>query len=193
MALARVLLPLTQFAFKMSDYAYMSMLNNPIINPSGDQNNVQLNKVVQSKFSEPLGAKATAAKQRLEQVTHDLVYISESDEPFTFFNIPWKESNFPSVDQFVAVVNDDDVDTASHDEERPTRTSSSMELFFEPLTGGDDPYNQAAEYVQLQDAFVELFGHRVKVYSFGSTEIKVYITGQCEDGLVGVKTTKVET
>jgi hypothetical protein len=192
MSLAKVLLPLSQFAFKMSDNAYMSMLNNPNINPPAGQNNVQLERVSPSKFTEPIGTKAAAAKQRLEQVTQDLVYISESDEPFTFFNIPWKESNFPSLDQFINLVNES-VGAESQDEECSTRTSTSIDQFFEPLTSGDDPYNQAAEYIQLQDAFVELFGHRVQVYSYGSSEIKVYITGNCEDGLVGVKTTKVET
>jgi len=178
-----------QFTFNMSDNAaYMAMLNNPNINPPASHPEVQLNKMVPSKFSEPLGTKATAAKQRLEQVMDDLVYISESDEPFTFFNIPWKESHFPSLDEFVNLVSDD-VDTDSEE----TRSSCSLEQFFEPLTSGDDPYNQAGKYLQLQDAFVELFGNNVKVYTFGSMEVKLYITGLCEDGLVGVRTIKVET
>lgn len=185
-------IPFTQFAFKMSDNAYMAMLNNPNINPPASQTGVQLNKIVQSKFSEPLGAKATAAKQRLEQAIDDLVYISESDEPFSFFNVPWKESHFPSLDQFVSLVSDD-IDAASQESDQMVRSSTSMEQFFEPLTSSDDPYNQARKYVQLQDAFVELFGTNVKVYTFGSIEINLYITGLCEDGLVGVKTTKVET
>jgi len=193
MSLANLIrIPFTQFAFKMSDNAYMAMLNNPNINPSSSQTWVQSSKVVPSKFSEPLGAKATAAKQRLEQVTDDLVYISESDEPFKFFNIPWNESHFPSLDQFIKLVSDD-VDTASQDSDEATRSSTSLEQFFEPLTGSDDPYNQAGKYLQLHDAFVELFGNNVKVYSFGSIEVNLYIAGLCEDGLVGVQTTKVET
>jgi Nuclease A inhibitor-like protein len=178
-----------QLVFKMSDDAYMSMLNNPTINPPAGQAGANLEPVSQSRFEDPLGATATSIKQRLDQATDDLFYISESDEPFRFFNIPWKENQFPSVDQFISLVKDDEL----QEQEDDSRSSSSMEQFFEPLTNGDDPYNQAGQYVKLQDTFVESFGDKVKVYVFGAIELNIYITGLCEDGLVGVHTKNVQT
>ncbi|KAG2179829.1 hypothetical protein INT43_003612 [Umbelopsis isabellina] len=190
MALANfIAVPSNQFVYKMSDDAYISMLNNPTINPPGDQTGAGVEPVSQSRFTDPLGATATSIKQRLEQATDDLVYISESDEPFKFFNIPWKESQFPSVEQFISLVKDDELD----EQEDDSRSTSSLESFFEPLTNGDDPYNQSGQYVKLQDALVESFGDKVKVYVFGAIEKNIYIAGLCEDGLVGVHTKNVQS
>lgn len=184
-----IAVPSTQFVFKMSDDAYISMLNNPTINPPGGQSGAEPQPVSQSRFTDPMGATATSIKQRLDQATDGLVYISESDEPFKFFNVSWKESQFPSLEQFISLVKDDELD----EQEDDSRSATSMESFFEPLTNGDDPYNQAGQYVKLQDALVESFGDKIKVYEFGAIEKNIYITGLCEDGLVGVHTKNVQS
>jgi nuclease A inhibitor-like protein len=124
-------------------------------------------------------------KERFDELTEDLLFMSETDAPLTYFELsPEKSQQWPpsTGGQFLQLIGEG---TATHVEKL------APEKFFRDLRpGNEDREDQVAA---LQKAMTgelrNLEGFRV-----GEIQIKIFVLGTDDSGkVVGVQTLSVET
>jgi Nuclease A inhibitor-like protein len=130
----------------------------------------------------------TEATAALTEVSKDLLYQSESDEPFTPFT--WKKAE-----------GDLTPATVLKRARKPANSSVqgvSLQDFFKPLTTDQDWYGDeekatAEGYRKLQKV-IEQNLTDAKVFKVGKGKVGVFIVGKTGSGdWAGLKTTAVET
>lgn len=119
---------------------------------------------------------------RLQQVTKDLLWVSESDYPFEI--VTWdKGIELTSISLFKDVGNIESI---------------LLKDFFAPALLVEDWYETeelaTVDRYKLLLETIESLLTQLKVFRIGSVEIDVYIVGKTPDGdVVGLKTIVVET
>jgi hypothetical protein len=126
-------------------------------------------------------------RRAVEEAADGLVYTSESDRPFEWFELP--RTDWPlAAEDFARAMG---AAPGTRLEER------DLDEFFKRHIETSDPYDQRAQEVRPRyEAFRELLrrGLRdVRVYRVGNIEVACYIVGGTDDGVVGVRTVAVET
>lgn len=124
----------------------------------------------------------------LEEATKDLLYQSESDEPFEV--VQW---NIPQEDLAITDV----LRLSGHAESEPVKVTS-FESFFEPLLKdkdwhGSDEKADVEKYRSLVKAMNRHLAD-IQVFRIGSIQVHIYIVGKAKGGnWAGIKTVAVET
>ncbi|KAI9023033.1 hypothetical protein CLU79DRAFT_750048 [Phycomyces nitens] len=174
------------------DSSYLAMLNNPVINPPSNSE-AEANAQEPTLVAAPLATFETAitAQNELSNVSKNLALISETDAEFQTVNVAWKATELPTPDQLVEL--------GLVADSSPCKTKT-LDEFFSPRTGENDPYGQAADFRSLETKLVELYGgkDKGKVYYIGEYTITVLILGilKGENGsnaLVGLRSLLVQT
>lgn len=119
-----------------------------------------------------------------------LVYTSESDRPFEWFELAGAAAGWPyGAAEFARRVG---ADGGAPVEER------TLDRFFQPHVESTDPYDTRAQEIRPRyEALKALLGTRlgeVRVFRIGRIEIDCYVVGSDGRGnLAGVRTVAVET
>ncbi|CAG8683534.1 13733_t:CDS:2 [Racocetra fulgida] len=124
-------------------------------------------------------------REDILEASAQLLYISESEEPYEFVFIPNDQiTSLPtnSVD-FANLIKQCNIHIMTEDEKTigENRVMTFQE-FFEPFTGANaqDPYGQKGGYKELQKIVAAVFGGKdnVKIYKIGEQRrVGVYIAG----------------
>lgn len=122
----------------------------------------------------------SAAEIALQQATKDLLYMSETDEPFKV--VRWERSADKLSPQELLALSKND--PAARVEEQ------SLDEFFEDLTA--DEADSADQYKGLLATIKEHLTDP-RVFRIGQVQIGIYILGESEGAWRGVKTKAVET
>ncbi len=133
------------------------------------------------------GTRMSKVAKALEEAVKDLYFISETDAPLevVFWPGDGKQIDEKMVAQLAQISPDVKIEVVDVDD------------FFAPATEEQDWHNeeekaQVERFQQLVKILKEQL-QNAKAYRFGETKISVYIVGNAEDGLVGVKTVIVES
>jgi hypothetical protein len=133
---------------------------------------------------------ASDLRPRLEAAADGLVYTSESDRPFEWFELPGGAEGWPyGADEFARRIG------AAADAPVEERT---LDRFFKPHIETTDPYDtQAQEIRPRYEALKRLLATElrdVRVFRIGRIEIGCYVVGDDGRGnLAGLRTVAVET
>ena len=120
----------------------------------------------------------------LKKATRDLLYPSESDEPFRVFH--WKGSHGPLTSEELLKITKQDPDTPVEE--------ISLDDFFSELTEEQGLDEEDARKFQNLRKVIEEQLTDVRVFRVGEVKIDVYIVGKTKDGdWAGDKTSSVET
>ncbi|CAG8753289.1 16182_t:CDS:1 [Cetraspora pellucida] len=141
-------------------------------------------------------------REDLLEASAQLLYISESEEPYEFIFIPNDQiTSLPTNSVELAdLIKQCNIHIMT-DEEKTIGENHLMTFqeFFEPFTGANaqDPYGQKDGYKELQKIVTAVFGGKdnVKIYKIGEQRrIGVYIVGLVKGiGIAGLKTISIET
>ncbi|CAG8630345.1 14674_t:CDS:2 [Dentiscutata erythropus] len=141
-------------------------------------------------------------REDLLEASAQLLYISESEEPYEFIFIPNDQiTSLPTnTTEFVNLIKQCNINIMTEEEKEigESRVMTFQE-FFEPFTGANaqDPYGQKDGYKELQKIVEAIFGGKdnVKIYKIGEQRrVGVYIVGLIKGtGITGLKTISVET
>lgn len=124
----------------------------------------------------------------LTTATNDLVYSSESDEPFHVFE--WNESTGKLTEERLLKL-------GGHESNTPVKMIS-VDKFFADLTKeekwhGDEEKATARRYQDLL-AVIKKYLADPAVFRVGEVEVAIYVVGKSEEGnWAGVRTTATET
>lgn len=126
-------------------------------------------------------------RREVEEAAEGLVYTSESDRPFEWFELPGAEWPL-SAEEFGRAVGA----AGAPVEER------NLDEFFKRHIETSDPYDRRAQEIRPRyEALRELLRRRLiepRVYRVGAVEVSCYVVGRAESGrTVGVRTVAVET
>jgi hypothetical protein len=120
----------------------------------------------------------------LKKATRDLLYPSESDEPFRVFH--WKGRHDPLTSEELLKITKQDPDTPVEE--------ISLDDFFSELTEEQGLDEEDARKFQNLRKVIEEQLTDVRVFRVGEVKIDVSIVGKTKDGdWAGVKTSSVET
>jgi hypothetical protein len=131
----------------------------------------------------------SALQETLEKNTENLLYMSETDAPFTFFEAGTLQSEIPIEKQLLTFLN--------LSEETPVEIRS-FEEFFEYLTTEQDWHEEedkkiVKQFKTLKESLEENLTE-LTVIRIGEIDIAIYIAGKtATDTLAGLKTLAVET
>jgi len=129
-------------------------------------------------------------RSEAEALSNGLVYTSESDRPFEWFELPGGAAGWPyGADEFARRIG---ADAGAPVEER------TLNRFFEPHIESADPSDSRAQEIRPRyEALKALLGTRLtdaRVFRVGRVEIDCYVVGGDGRGnLAGVRTVAVET
>jgi len=123
-------------------------------------------------------------KERFDQLSEGLLFMSETDAPLTYYELsPEKSQEWPpsTGGQFLQLIGED---PATHVEKL------APEKFFRDLrTGNEDREDQVAALKTMMEELNNLEGFRV-----GAIQIKIFVLGANDSGgVVGLQTLSVET
>ena len=124
----------------------------------------------------------------LQDLTNDLLWISETDAPFEVFN--WESQSAKLTDQELLERTHHPMDTAIE--------TVSFDEFFAATTQDQDWFGMeekavAAKYRLLVDLLRQHLSD-LKVYRVGEVRIDLYVVGQMQTGeVIGLATQAVET
>jgi len=133
---------------------------------------------------------APGLRARLEEAAAGLVYTSESDRPFEWFELPGGGAGWPyGADEFARRIG------AAADAPVEERT---LDRFFKPHIETTDPYDTQAQAVRPRyEALKSLLSKElrdVRVFRVGRIAIDCYVVGGDGRGnLAGLRTVAVET
>ena len=129
-------------------------------------------------------------RRRLEDAAAGLVYTSESDRPFEWFELPGGAAGWPyGADEFARRIG---AAAGAPVEER------TLDRFFKPHIESTDPYDTRAQEIRPRsEALKRLLAtslRDVRVFRIGRIEIDCYVVGaDGGGGLAGLRTVAVET
>ncbi|HEX8245582.1 MAG TPA: nuclease A inhibitor family protein [Longimicrobium sp.] len=129
-------------------------------------------------------------RARLEDAAEGLVYTSESDRPFEWFQLAGGGAGWPyGADEFARRIG---APAGASLEER------TLDRFFKPHIESTDPYDTRAQEIRPRyEALKKLLAANlrdVRVFRVGRIEIGCYVVGADGQGnLAGLRTVAVET
>ncbi|CAG8459098.1 4228_t:CDS:1 [Scutellospora calospora] len=141
-------------------------------------------------------------REELLEASVQLLYISESEEPYEFIFIPNDQITSLPTDNanFANLIKQYNMNIMTEDEETIGENHVMVfQEFFEPFTGANaqDPYGQKEGYKELQKIVEATFGGKdnVRIYKIGEQRrVGVYIVGLVKGiGMAGLKTMSIET
>ncbi|KAI9306424.1 hypothetical protein BJ944DRAFT_263593 [Cunninghamella echinulata] len=183
----------------MADDSYLSMLNNPYINPPPPQQQQKEEKTVTKANREPVFKTAEKAGKELLDSCKDLYLISETDASWQSIQKPWTSLTKGDDDELPNTL-DELISIGLVDKEQINEPFKikSLNAFFDPMMDKqDDPYQQADRYCQLYQQCKSILGNDAKVYLVGSTTILVLILGLVKENdqkaLIGLQSELVQT
>ncbi|CAO3614782.1 unnamed protein product [Cunninghamella echinulata] len=180
----------------MADNSYLSMLNNPYINPPPPQQQQKAEKTVTNTNTEPVFKTAEKAGKELLDSCKDLYLISETD------------ASWQSIQKSLTSDDDDDLPNTldelisigliDKEQKNEPFKIKTLNAFFDPMMDKqDDPYQQADQYSQLYQQCKSILGNDAKVYLVGSTTILVLILGLVKENgqkaFIGLQSELVQT
>jgi hypothetical protein len=124
---------------------------------------------------------------KLKDASEGLLYISETDAPFTPFFWPGEHEKLtPEVIRQHAKL-----------KERPDVSVQTLDEFFELVAAEEEWMNdeekaEARRFQNLQKTLEESLKN-IEVFRFGETELDVFIVGSTVGGFAGLRTKVVET
>ncbi|SAL99647.1 hypothetical protein [Absidia glauca] len=175
----------------MADDNYLSMLNNPVINPPRQQPQQSETQHVAAQ-STPAFPAAQQCQQDLQSSAKDLILASETDAEWQNVTVPWSSDTLPSSRQDLEraglLVRNTNVDQYDRDEKDGFRVQSLAD-FME---------RQSKDYDDLVKKLKAWFGEQVKVYLIGNRVVTVLILGLVkgddeQKALVGLQSELVQT
>lgn len=185
------LFPLCNYSSTMADDNYLSMLNNPVINPPRQQPQQSETQHVAVQ-STPAFPAAQQCQQDLRTSAKDLILASETDAEWQNVTVPWSSDTLPSsrqdLERASLLVRNTNVDQYDRDEEDGFRVQSLAD-FME---------RQGKDYNDLVKKLEAWFGDQVKVYLIGNRVVTVLILGLVkgddeQKALVGLQSELVQT
>lgn len=171
----------------MSSDDYLSMLNNPVINPPRSQVNKQ--DTVQPKLPTTFAfAKVSKASKELTSASQDLYLESETDAPFTWVNSDWTKPTPPETKQELI-----ECEFLDDTEKDGPFSTESLDEFFNTLPDTYQGIHEAFRSISSPEA--------TKVYRVGEdASMTVLLLAVVEDvenagvySLVGLKSLLVMT
>lgn len=175
----------------MADDNYLSMLNNPVINPPRQQPQQSETQHVAAQLSPSFPA-VQQCQQDLQSSARDLILVSETDAEWQNVSAPWSSDTLPSsrqdLDRAGLLIRNSNFDQYERDEEHGFQVQSVAD-FLE---------RQGKDYDNLLKKLKKWFGEQVKVYFVGNRVTTVLILGlvKGDDGqkaLVGLQSELVQT
>jgi Nuclease A inhibitor-like protein len=129
-----------------------------------------------------------AAIAALAEASKELLYQSESDEPFTTFN--WKKADG-------ALTADKVLKRAGKRANSPVAEVTLKDFFADPTTEedwhGDEEKAIVEQYRKLLEVIQQNLSE-VKVFKVGARKVSIFIAGKTDEGdWAGLKTIAVET
>jgi hypothetical protein len=123
-------------------------------------------------------------KERFDQLSEGLLYMSETDAPLTYYELDSERSRqWPpsTAGQFLQLIGEDT--------EAPVEKLAPKEFFRELHLGNEDQEDQMAALRRAMEELKNLEGFRV-----GEIQIQIFVLGKDDSGKVaGLRTLSVET
>jgi Nuclease A inhibitor-like protein len=123
-------------------------------------------------------------KERFDQLSEELLFMSETDAPLTYFELsPEKSQEWPPSTgrQFLQLIGEDP--------EAPVEKLAPEKFFGDLRSGNEDREDQVATLRALMEELKNLEGFRV-----GEVQIQIFVLGTDDTGRVaGLQTLSVET
>lgn len=131
---------------------------------------------------------APPLRERVAPLLENLLYPSESDEPVQFLYLPWNGVREITAREFTEL---------SGLEASEEVTEKVPERFWLPVTVerqwyGDEERERTAQFVELRSILEESLEH-IQYFEVGAVEIELYLIGQSNQSIMGIKTTSVRT
>ena len=126
--------------------------------------------------------------ERIAPLLEDLLYPSESDEPVEFLSLPWEgkeEVTFQKFSELLSLPTADDMV-----EDKPERFWSLVT--FDQEWYGEEEKARTARFMELKRVLEDNLTH-FQYFEVGEVEVVLYLVGQLDQRIMGVKTMVVRT
>ena len=125
---------------------------------------------------------------RIALLLEDLLYPSESDEPVEFLSLPWDGKEEISIQEFSELL---DLPTAK------TIVEEKPEGFWSPVTTdqewyGNEERERTVRFVELKRVLEDNLMY-IHYFEVGDVEVALYLVGQLDQRIMGIKTMAVRT
>lgn len=133
-------------------------------------------------------APAHPLRERIAPLLENLFYPSESDEPVEFFSLPRTGQGEIAVREFAESLGLEATEDVKE---------KAPELFWSPVVVeqawyGDEERERTGRFVELRKILAENLAH-LQYFEAGEIEVGLYLVGQSDQCLIGIKTTAVRT
>ncbi|KAI8338026.1 hypothetical protein BC941DRAFT_424391 [Chlamydoabsidia padenii] len=179
----------------MADNSYLSMLNNPVINPPKKQQQQRTTQHIAAQSTTPLFPAAQQCYETLQTSAKDLYLISETDAPWNPVAVSWSSSQLPSGQQELEhaglLIRNTQLEQYSNRDQDGGCRIESVNDFINKQSNNKDQYAKLLQ--QIKSSFAQ-----AKVYFIGDRVITVLVLGlvESDDGqkaLVGLQSELVQT
>lgn len=131
---------------------------------------------------------ANPIHERVAPLLENLLYPSESDESVHFLSLPWVGGKEVFVREFGELLGLEAAKDVA--EEAP-------ECFWSPVTAdrewyGTEERERTARFVELRKILEENLEH-IQYFEVGEVEVGLFLVGQSDQSIMGIKTTAVRT